>query len=257
MKWWSTAIVVAILGFSVATGNAQTRRNAYHPGEVLVYKVKYGFVKLGTLVVQTGGVGADGRANAKMQFWTADVPFLNAKTLINDVIDTKDNTLVRFTEKSSDGDKEINKQMVYDRSAKTLTYSDGKVMNKVTNNIAPFTDALGLLYNMRTWSASGQKYSFTMRGRDGQRPVVVNFTNKSEQQEVPALGDKEIKTRVAEGHADMGESSPLGANGAFTAYFSDDEQAIPVRIDMSIALGSISLVLDQIKGRTDWAAAQK
>jgi hypothetical protein len=255
-KVWIAAIAVALMGLSVSVGNAQTRNNAYHSGEVLVYKVKYGFVKLGTLVVQTGGVGADGKAAAKMQFWTADVPFLNAKTQVTDVIDTKDNTLVRFSEKSSDGDKQVSKSMVYDRTAKTLTYSDNNVSNEVSKDISPFTDALGLLYNMRTWSGSGQKYSFSMRGKDGARPVVISFTKKVENQEVPALNDKEIQTRVLEGHADMGTSSPLGANGAFTAYLSDDEAAIPVRIDMSIALGSISLVLDQIKGRSDWAAAK-
>jgi hypothetical protein len=36
---------------------------------------------------------------------------------------------------------------------------------------------------------------------------------------------------------------------------SDDDAAVPVRIDMKIAVGSISLVLDKIK-RNDWTAAK-
>lgn len=255
-RLWSVALMVALLGLGLSNSEAQTRNNPYHSGEVLVYKVKFGFVKLGTLVVQTGGVGADGNAAAKMQFWTADVPFLNAKTQVTDILNTRDNTIVRFSEKSSDGDRQVSKIMLYDRTAKTLTYSDDKVSNEVTKDISPFTDALGLLYNMRTWSGSGQKYSFSMRSKDGARPVVINFTKKTETQEVPALDDKEIRTRVLEGQADMGASSPLGANGGFTAYVSDDEAAIPVRIDMKIAIGSISLVLDQVKGRSDWTAAK-
>ncbi|MDP4198194.1 MAG: DUF3108 domain-containing protein [Bacteroidota bacterium] len=257
IKSYFMGLVAIATMFSIASAtHAQAgRKDAFQTGEQLVYNVKYGFIKLGTLVVQTGAI-ANGKATAHMQFWTADVPFLNTKTGVTDQFDTRDLTLRSFEEHSQNGDEKTNKYMTYDPEAKSLTYSDDQIKNKVTTGIDPFDDALGLLFNMRAWSgAAGKKYLFHLRGKDGARPVTVQFTNQFSNEQVAALDDKEVRTRILQGNADMGSSSPLGANGAFTAYISDDAAAIPVRIDMSIAVGSISIVLDKVK-RPDWTAAK-
>lgn len=250
------AMSLMLVGAGAGLAQGQSRKDVFQPGEELVYNVKYGFVKLGTVVIQTGSMNSAGQMSARMSFWTADVPFLNTKSTVTDVIDTKDISLLKFNEKAQNGDRVTNKQFVFDRAAKTLSYSDDKVSNEITSNVTPFNDALSLVFNMRAWSgAVGKSYSFPMRNHDGQKSVVVKFTNQLENQEVAALDDKEISTRVVEGQADMGNSSPLGANGAFTAYMSNDEAAVPVRIDMKIAVGSISLTLEKIK-RHDWTAAK-
>jgi hypothetical protein len=104
---------------------------------------------------------------------------------------------------------------------------------------------------MRTWSASEKKFKFPMRGKNNTTPAtIINFTKKTEEIDVPAF-DKEINALVAEGVANTGPGAPLGASGNFTAYFTNDEAAIPVRIDMKIAVGSISLILEKIK-RPGW-----
>ncbi len=255
-KFAATALAGLIISISFASVTAQIRKDVFQPGEELVYNVKYGFVKLGTVVIQTGGISADGRASARLKFWTADVPFLDTKSTVTDVIDTKGLFLTQFTEKSQNGDNLTNKQMTYDLASKSLNYSDDKIKNKITTGIEPFSDALTLVYNMRSWSgAAGKSYKFPLRGKDGEKTVTVKFTNDFSKEAVPALDDKEVRTRILQGQADMGSSSPLGANGAFTVYVSDDAAAIPVRIDMSIAVGSISLVLEKVK-RIDWTAAK-
>ena len=245
-----------MLAVTIGSATAQTKKDVFQPGEELIYNVKYGFVKLGTVVIQTGGMSADGRVSARLKFWTADVPFLNTKSTVTDVIDTKGLYLTQFKEESQNGDNAVSKQMTYDAPTKTLTYSDDQVKNKITTNIEPFSDALTLVFNMRSWSgAAGKSYRFPLRGKDGEKSVTVKFTNDFSDESVAALDDKSVHSRIVQGQADMGSSSPLGANGAFTAYISDDAAAIPVRIDMSIAVGSISLVLDKVK-RSDWAAAK-
>ena len=250
----SLGIFILLLG--VGHASAQTMKDVFQPGEQLVYNVKYGFVKLGTLVVQTGPTTTDGKINTRMQFWTADVPFLNTKTTITDLIQTRTLQLTKFNEHSENGDHIYNKQILYNPATKTLTYSDDSVTNKVENNIEPFSDALTLLFAMRAWSgAVGHKYVFQMRSKDGPKPVTVSFTDQISNEQVAALNDKEVRTRVLQGNANMGSSSPLGANGDFTAYVSDDDAAVPVRIDMKIAVGSISIVLDKVK-RNDWTAAK-
>jgi hypothetical protein len=253
-----STLALALATGSIAATNveaqAQTRKAVFQAGEELQYKVKFGFVKLGTVTIKTVGpnnqFGA-GKMTTRMQFQTADVPFLNAKSLITTVIDTNAMHLVHFEQKGQEGDNKEEKQMTYDKAKKTLTYTDDKIKGKVTNNVEPFNDAITLLFNMRTWSQSGKRYSFAMRSRDGQNNVVCNFTNKISNQEVEAWDGKEIRTRVIQGQANMGDSAPLGANGKFTAYVTDDAAAIPVKIDMNIAIGSITLELVKVK-RSGW-----
>lgn len=248
------ALMAGPLMGSADLAQAQTRKSVFQTGEELTYKVKFGFIKLGTVSIKTGGPASGygpNKVTAKMQFATADVPFLDAKSLVTDVIDTNAMYLVHFDQKGQEGDKKQEKQMTYDKAKKTLTYNDATTKNKVTNNIEPFNDALTLVFNMRTWSASGKRYSFAMRSKDGENNVVCNFTNKISNVEVEAWEDKEIRTRVVQGQANMGEGAPLGANGKFTAYITDDAAAIPVKIDMNIAIGSITLELVKIK-RDGW-----
>src|SRR5581483_5959203 len=195
---WSVATVVAMIllsGSCVLRDMAQTTptpKNVFQPGEELVYNVKYGFIKLGTVVIQTGSVSRNGLVSAHMQFWTADVPFLNTRTTVTDQFDSRDLTLRTFQEHTQNGDQTFNKVSSYDPTTKTLTYSDDQVKNQVSQNIEPYDDALGILFNMRAWSgAVGHKYLFHVRGKDGERPVTVTFTNQTENQEVAALDNKE------------------------------------------------------------------
>ncbi len=248
-------VLTCVLSFgAVNKTTAQKRRSVFQSGEELVYKVKFGFIKLGTLVIQTGSPTdqfGPNQLSARMQFWTADVPFLDTKTQVIDVIDTHAVYLVRFEEHTRNGDKKTNKVFVFDHEKKTMTYSDDAVASRVTNNVEPFNDALTLVFNMRTWSASGAAYSFPLRGSEGEKNVTCRFTGKHSDEECPAFEDQTIKTRIVEGQAEMGNSAPLGANGHFTAYLTDDEAAVPVRIDMQIGIGSISLILEKVK-RPGW-----
>lgn len=247
------ALLTAGTGFATSNANAQSKNNVFEPGEELVYSVKFGFIKLGTMVVQTGSQTANGYST-RMQFATADVPFLNTKGDIRDVINTRNVYLENSNVKWTNGDHTTQKVLAYDPSAKTLSYKDEDGTD-VASNVEPFNDVLSLLYNMRSWSGSGKSYYFPIRTKDGVHKVICNFTTKTSNQDVEALNDKTISTKVLEGHADMGDSSPLGMNGDFTAYISNDEAAIPVKIEMSLAIGSVTLELTKVKHQ-DWTAAQ-
>ncbi len=255
--WLSVGMValVCLSGWSVP-GWSQTRKDIFQPGEQLVYNVKYGFISLGTVVIQTGDISPAGTVKVHMEFWTANIPFLNNRTSVTDQFSTSDITLRTFEQHTQSGDYKMDKYATYDPIAKTITYSDDSVKNQISRNIPPYDDALGIFFNMRAWSgAVGHKYLFHVRDRDGAKPVTLSFTDQLSSQSAPALGDKSVSTRIVDGMMDLGNSAPLGANGEITAYISNDEAAIPIRIDMSIAVGSISLVLDKIN-RPNWTAAK-
>jgi hypothetical protein len=255
LRGMKRAALVAILGVTaVGSTFAQARKDVFEPGEELVYTVKYGFIKLGTMIVQTGAQTASG-VSARMQFATADVPFLHTKGDIRDVINTQNVYLSTSSVKWTNGDNTTQKNLNYNTSAKTLTYKD-ESSNEVSQNVEPFNDILSLMYNLRTWSASGKSYYFPIRTKDGVHKVICNFTKKISNEDVSALDDKSVRTRIVEGHADMGKSSPLGMDGDFKAYISDDAAAIPVKINMSLGIGSVTLELTKVK-HPNWTAAQE
>src|SRR5687768_721014 len=77
------ALATGSLAGSADMAQAQTRKSVFQTGEELTYKVKFGFIKLGTVSIKTGGPATGygpNKVTAKMQFATADVPFLDAKS---------------------------------------------------------------------------------------------------------------------------------------------------------------------------------
>src|ERR1035437_1941148 len=160
--------VAVIVVCSFANCFAQTRKEFLQPGEELVYKVKFGFFKLGTIVIQTGTFSPDGTVSAHMHLWSADIPFVHAKSNVSDQFYANDLTLHTFEEHSQFGDEHNDKYSTYDRATKTLLYADEKKLNVVEHNVEPYVDALGVLFNMRQWSgAVGHKYRFLIHTKGG------------------------------------------------------------------------------------------
>jgi hypothetical protein len=247
----SFAFIFLFLISNLNDSFAQRKNAVFQTGERLTYKVKFGFVKLGTLVIETGSYIGNSHINSRMKFWTAQVPFLDSKDVVDDIIDTTGICLIRFEEHGHDGSKKMNRDFTYDPAKRIISYSDDSVKNRIISNVRPFSDALTLFFNLRTWNGAKANYFFPLRGHAGEKLVKVSFSQIESKQECPAFDDKEIPTYRVDGVADMGGSSPLGASGKFTAYLTEDNAAIPIRIDMSIAIGSISLILNKVE-RANW-----
>jgi hypothetical protein len=253
MKTPKTFIFAAI--FLVLTSSSTEllaqKKNVFMTGERLTYKVKYGFVKLGTIVFETGACLGNSQIKTKMKFWTAQVPFLDSKDVVDDIIDTTGICVLRFEEHGHDGKDKLSRTITYDPGTKILSYSDDTVKNLLKYDIRPFSDALTLFYNLRTWNGCRSNYFFPLRGANDEKLVKCSFSQIESKQECPAFEDKEVNTYRIDGFAETGKSAPLGASGKFTAYLTEDQASIPVRIEMSIAIGSISLVLDKVE-RAGW-----
>jgi hypothetical protein len=248
----AAAILLCVLSLSSSRDIFAQKKNAvFQTGERLTYKVKFGFIKLGTVVIETGALKEGNHINTRMQYWTAQVPFLDAKDVLDDVIDTSAVCLMRFEEHGYDGDKKINRSFFYDPEQRIISYSDPTVKNRIIPDVRPFSDALTLFFNLREWNGSGARYYIPLRGHAGEKLINCYFSRNEDDEKCPAFDDKQIQTYIVEGIADMGPGAPLGATGKFTAYITEDQAAIPIRIDMKIAIGSISLVLDKAE-RAGW-----
>ncbi|MFI5264288.1 MAG: DUF3108 domain-containing protein [Candidatus Kapaibacterium sp.] len=248
---FSRFIFFLFLCLNASSMFAQQKNAVFQTGERLTYKVKYGFIKLGTMVIETGSYLGNSHIKARMKYWTAEVPFLDSKDTIDDVIDTTGICLIRFEEHGYDGKKKISRGFSYDPRMRTLTYFDASISNRVTSDVRPFSDAIALFFNLRTWNGSSANYYFPMRGLASERTVKCCFSRNESMQKCAAFADEEIPTFRIEGLADMGNSTILGADGSFTAFVTKDAAAIPIRVDMKIAIGSITILLDKVE-RKDW-----
>ena len=251
IRYSVTAIFLMIFTFSSQDLLAQKKNAVFKTGERLTYKVKFGFIKLGTLIIETGAPQDGHHIKTRLKFWSAQVPFLDTKDVVDDVIDTSAVCLMRFEEHGYDGEKKMNRTFFYDPAARTISYSDATVKNRIITDVRPFSDALTLFFNLREWNGSNARYYFPLRGHEGEKLVNCFFSRQEKEQDCPAFEDKEIQTYIVDGMAPMGDNAPLGASGKFTAYITKDAAAIPIRIDMKIAIGSISLILDKAE-RPGW-----
>src|SRR5579872_2325873 len=125
MKKFSKKLLPIFFLFCIFFSNysnslAQRKNPVFMTGERLTYKVKFGFVKLGTIVFETGSYIGNSHINARMKFWTAQVPFLDAKTTVDDIIDTTGICVMHFEEHGRDGKKKSNLQFTYDPTARTI-----------------------------------------------------------------------------------------------------------------------------------------
>ena len=162
------AAMIAVCSISISV--AQTRKDIIQPGEELVYKAKYGFIKLGTVVMQTGAISADGTTvSARMHFRTADNPFLHAETTDLDQFYTNDLSLHTFEEHTQTGDDKSDKYSTYDRATKTLTYSDEKESNVIKHNIRA----------LRRRARNRLKHACVERSRGAQIYLLHSFENRA------------------------------------------------------------------------------
>src|SRR5438874_1763639 len=104
-----SAAILFFLFFGNPGSSFAQKKNVFQTGERLTYKVKFGFVKLGTLIIETGESLGGSQIKTRMKFWTADVPFLNSKDVVDDVIDTTGICLIRFEEHGHDGEKKLSR----------------------------------------------------------------------------------------------------------------------------------------------------
>lgn len=220
-------------------------------GEVLQYRVSYGYLRLGTVQIRT--VRDDEhpsryriimltQSNPSIPFITSheyNESWLNATTFFSEGFYGKhDNTAEREVVR-----------IAYEPSTGTINYTEedlgtGAVTRRDTlRGVREFAEGPTLLFRARQFLPRGGTMRVPTFVRGHLANTSVTYAGGWESIEIPRISNP-VRARRIDATADWNSTSN-GLSGAFTAWLSDDEAAIPLRTEMKISVGSITLELEK------------
>lgn len=221
----------------------------FKDGELLRYKVKWGFIRLGTIEISQEAL--------KQSYYTKYLIQLNAKSIrFKVVLDATSPTRSNFILEES-GEKETSTVYWYD-PLKCLLLMEVRENGSLVQKSSLFYerdyyDVLSLIMLMRCLSDSGLSLTLPTIIGTTIKDTDLNFTDYTEEIKVSAL-ERAVRARRVEGKANW--KAWGGISGPFRGWFSDDEAAIPLKFRLRIFLGSVTLELEEFY-RPDWEGAGK
>jgi len=245
-----------------STAQEQPRPRApFMVGEVLRYKVKWTFFRLGTVTIRQLSANSSDPTQFLLEMSVQSnpsLPFIDVNFLHQTHLTTASQCLVRETIISGEDPSERTLYW-YDAASQQIFMVDsagGKLTRRDSLLIkAPCYDALGLLMRSRGLSGSGISLTMPTLNDYEIKPTEITFPNEVEEIEVAAL-DRPIRARRVEGTAKWVGRSFAGMSGPFRAWVSDDEAAVPLKANVEIFLGSIILELESFE-RPGWSRDSK
>lgn len=246
-----TSLCVVFVLTSPSFSQPPPSRNAFYSGEVLQYKVKWGFIRLGTVEIRQAEQNAgDSSAAVRMSVTSAKgLPFINVNFVNQSILPTSSPHVLRETILYGEN---ASRRTVYQYESKsgwiimTDSADGGLVRRDTLSTGVPCYDALAMFMVMRMISGTPGSIQFPtlIDGTLAETKVVV--TDEVRDMEVDALGGT-VPCRRFHGDAQWEGSSFAGMTGAFQGWISDDAAAIPVQVEVNITLGSIVLSLESSK----------
>ncbi|MEO8665316.1 MAG: DUF3108 domain-containing protein [Ignavibacteria bacterium] len=229
-------------------------------GEELEYIVYYGFVKLGEIKMKVLSKRADGDKTiyslySKMKSYDG-IPFVSLNSVFeSDIIfNGKEMYSKRFkaTEYSDEEVRTIEYKFNYDSN---YTYVKKMVNEKIErdekinfNKNVKFQDGLSLFYNSRLNSFSSDNFLIPVFMNEMETSVNYYFSSKPEDISVSFI-DKDLTAILCNGTANF--TGVFGLTGDFAGWFSNDEARVPLKSQMNVVIGNVTLELMSYK-RSGW-----
>ncbi len=223
------------------------------PGEELQYKVKYGFVRLGTVVVKTEQDPYSHDPNMVRVTFTMDtdpkIPFLNVHEYSESTMNRWRLTSERFYGEHAKKGHKIRVRFQYDEPHKLVWWdrtdlATGATLNHDTiHNMQPFLEGPSLFTYGRAMSGSHDVVTMPILVDGAVGSAKLDYTKGRAYVDVDAF-DEHVRTRKYQGETNTAVST-AAMTGPFTVWVSDDDAAVPVRLEMKIVVGSITMELEK------------
>lgn len=229
------------------------------PGEELVYEVKWTFIKLGRIRVQTLPGGGSGVYRSVAYSDSYDLPFVDFHAYSTSEMDS---TL--FSQSSSlfekNGERWFRQIYHFDPLTRTFVtehaYVDGlhhlpavsPTYDTLRLGFERFQDGTSILYFARAHIHSRRAIAVPtlVRGKAGRTEFYLPAEQTAETIEAVSYP---IRVMQLEGKAEF--EGIFGLTGDFVGWFSDDAAAVPIKAKMKVILGSINIELIEWK-RDGW-----
>ncbi len=238
------------------------------PDEDLVYEVSWMKIPLGQIHLRTSAPKlVDGQseyvATAHVDSYSG-LPFVDLHAVDQSRMDTSFYSR-GFDAMEKKGDEWQSEKSRYDIAHKRLIIekaihptrdAPGRLPYRYdTLNLAslPVQDGLSILYFARAMTRSRREVRVPTVVYSKQGATRFHFLEKTDYQEIDALKDKKIRVVPLEGKAEF--EGIFGFSGDFKGWFSDDVAAIPIKAELGVLLGSITIELSRWS-RNGWQPPQ-
>jgi hypothetical protein len=252
-------VMLAVLMLLLAAAQQSLAQEVFCAGEKLRYKVRWSFIRLGTLEVQqcaTDSLRPGERRFTLSAKSAAGLPFIDVDIEQTAVatLDASGFETVSVETRCGDHSKTV---YLVERAAGRMIVvdsADGVFAKIDTVTIAERCyEAIGLLLVARMQASKNVTIVVPTIVDRSIGETILECSGKTEPIEVSAV-DEPLEAFYVTGDARWVGSSFGGMKGQFCGWISRDEAAIPLRAELGIMLGSIVLELESIE-RPQWQPA--
>ncbi len=224
------------------------------PGEELRYKVKWGFLRLGTIVLRTEREqSVPDSAPYRLTMTVSSNPALqviNIREYNQSWVSGPDPHTRRYRGRHYKGDDSTEIVYEYEKSTHCAVCTErdmrtGTILqHNQIENAPPFVEGASLLYYARCRAHSGRRCGVPTIVGNEMHKTILDFSPNQEEVEVDGIQEPVRALRYT-GMADWKGGTSAGLSGEFTGWVSDDSAAVPLRAEMSVLLGSITIELEK------------
>ncbi len=261
--WFSFKVKLLIIFFIFFfTGSLYSQESIFSEGEELNYLVYYGFIKLGEVKMKvTGKQSVNGTsvytATSEMKSFKG-IPFVNLNSSYYSEMVWNGNELFTIRFKATDHKEDgavINTEYVFNYDSNFVhvrKLNNGKTEKDENIKFNPnikFQDGLSLFYRARLNSFREETYQVPVFMNEAETSVNYYFSTTRDEISV-SLFDDDINCIRCNGVANF--EGIFGLTGEFVGWFSDDNARVPLKSQLNVVIGNITLELDSYK-RKGWS----
>lgn len=236
-------------------------RAFWHRKEHLRYRVKYGFITLGYVIVDIRpDTSYRGKTYREMRVKIKSNPSLpfvgNKEDDFYSLMARNDTMAYETLFWMNDIDENIHDKTLY-----RLHYDEGKVysyIRKKSHGPLITKDTLALdkpsicgpafFYDFRLYTQPGVKARIPIYINQKEEKVKLHCKGDTRKEKVAAFDDRNMNLIKSSGNA--GFDGPFGFKGDFSAWFTDDSLRIPISAKLKVWIGSVSVHLESYSSDT-------
>ena len=233
------------------------KSDPFSNGEVLRYKVKWGFIRLGTVEIRQTIPDASNPSRFQLQMKSksaAGLPFIDVDVVNRSLLDAR---LPRGIETNVIENSKKKSRTTYVCNPKIPSIDierlEGNLstLKKSIPFAEPYFDALGTIMLARCIAGNTSAVPIAVTMDYQIKKTMIQYSRTTEMMDVDAFED-EIPARMFTLKSDWQDNTVGGMKGDITCWVSADDAAIPLRAEIDIALGSIVIELESCS-RPGWS----
>lgn len=252
-------ILTILIQIAVAQ-NVNSENEIFAEEEWLRYKVKWGFIRVGSVeVVQKRiSTAGSGKFVVQIKLESAPLPFINLycvnRSILNSLNPVNENFNL-FLGKDLQNITAYTFDQVSHKIYMSVIDHGNFIRSDTLENMNLAYDAGGIFTMMRMLSAYDTTVYLPTLSEFQLKDTELILTDKMKKLKVDAI-DSSLSARYLEGTAHWVGTSWAGVKGPFSGWVSADKAAVPLKMKMKISLGSVTLELEEFI-RPNWPSAER